>query len=113
MAKIKIFFLDSFCKQLFRKYKDCNNLPIYSEKQKKYYAEYKKTKQIRTQIEEMSSSIKDDGVFGKTYIVQIETLEAYFDLYNKLKEVPRSEIKISTPRSFCIYEKSTDFYQVE
>lgn len=113
MKKIKIMYLERFCKKLFKRYKECKNRPNGGYWAKYYYDDYKKAKNIREQIESMSSTIKEGGVFGKTYIVEVNTLEEYFDLYKMLTKIPKSEIEIGSPNNFYILEENNDFCQVE
>lgn len=114
MKKIKVTGLNKHCSRLFEKLKDAKRRPYCdSFWLNRYTNAYKKAKEIKEKIKSLASNIKDEGVSDKKYIIQINTLEEYFDLYNLLKSIPNSEIKIYSPSLFYVDKEDDTFYQVD
>ena len=111
MKNIEISNLTLHCEYLLKESENCKSYNrCRADKYKNYY---NKAVLIKKKIEQMSSKIKDERSFGLTYIVSVHTLDEYFELYNLLKLIPESEIKIFTPDSISVYEKTYDFCQTD
>lgn len=113
MKLIEISNFKRHLNYLLKRYRDCESSPNGYSYLVKYKADYDKALLVFKKINEMSVKTKDERSFGLTFFVPVGTLEEYFELYDLLKLIPRSEIKIYSPSSISIWEETYSFSQVE
>lgn len=113
MKLIEISNIESHLKYLLKRYTNCKSRPNGYSYLEKYKTDYDKALLVFKKINEMSVKTKDQGSFGLTFFIPINTLDEYFELYKLLELIPESEIKIYNPSSISIWEKTYDFCQIE